>query len=110
MKHYYENVPRLGNVAVSRHAQSQMLEAGISQEAFDRALLDPTQPDAPDEQDVLWRVRPGAYCYSSPEPRLCGPRSPARADSPLNSQSLRRYLCQGRQSSWLDSDRCGKSA
>jgi hypothetical protein len=47
MKHYYENVPRLGNVAVSRHAQSQMLDAGISQEAFDRALLDPTQPILP---------------------------------------------------------------
>ena len=29
MKHYYENVPGLGNVAVSRHAQSQMLEVGI---------------------------------------------------------------------------------
>jgi hypothetical protein len=59
MKHYYENVPRLGNVAVSRHAQSQMLDAGISQEAFDRALLDPTQPDAPDGQDILWRERDG---------------------------------------------------
>ena len=43
MKHYYENVPRLGNVAVSRYAQSQ-----ISQEAFDRALLDPAQLDVPD--------------------------------------------------------------
>ena len=30
MRHYYENVPRLRNVAVSRHAQSQMLDAGIS--------------------------------------------------------------------------------
>ncbi len=59
MKHYYENVPRLGNVAVSRHAQSQMQNAGISQEAFDRALLDPTQPDAPDGQDILWRERDG---------------------------------------------------
>ena len=59
MKHFYENVPRLGNVAVSRHAQSQMLEAGISQEAFDRALLDPIQPDAPDGQDILWRERDG---------------------------------------------------
>ncbi len=59
MKHYYENVPCLGNVAVSRHAQSQMLDAGISQEAFDRALLDPTQPDVPDGQDILWRERDG---------------------------------------------------
>jgi hypothetical protein len=59
MKHFYENVPRLGNVAVSRHAQSQMLDAGISQEAFDRVLLDPIQPDAPDGQDILWRERDG---------------------------------------------------
>src|SRR5829696_3456255 len=59
MKHYYENVPRLGNVAMSRHAQSQMAEAGISQEAFDRALFDPTQPDASDGQDILWRERHG---------------------------------------------------
>src|SRR5918997_6110144 len=59
MKHYYENVPRLGNVAVSRHAQSQMRDAGISQEAFDRALLDPTRPDASDGQDILWRERDG---------------------------------------------------
>ena len=36
-----------------------MLDAGISQEAFDRALLDPTQPDVPDGQDILWRERDG---------------------------------------------------
>ena len=42
-----------------RHAQSQMLDAGISQEAFDRALLDPIQPDVPDGQDILWRERDG---------------------------------------------------
>jgi hypothetical protein len=59
MKHYYENVPRLGNVAVSRHAQSQILNTGISQQAFDRALLDPIQPDIPDGQDILWRERDG---------------------------------------------------
>src|SRR4051812_36436482 len=55
MKHFYENVPRLGNVAVSRHAQAQMIEAGISQEAFDRVLLEPTRPDIPDGADILWR-------------------------------------------------------
>jgi hypothetical protein len=32
---------------------------GISQKAFDRALLDPTQPDTPDGQDILWRERDG---------------------------------------------------
>ena len=59
MKHFYENVPRLGNVAVSRHAQAQMIEAGISQEAFDRVLLEPTRPDIPDGVDILWRERDG---------------------------------------------------
>src|SRR3954466_9729450 len=59
MKHFYENVPRLGNVAVSRHAQAQMIEAGIPQEAFDRVLLEPTRPDIPDGADILWRERDG---------------------------------------------------
>ena len=59
MKHFYENVPRLGNVAVSRHAQAQMIEAGISQEAFDRVLLEPPRPDIPDGADILWRERDG---------------------------------------------------
>ena len=59
MKHFYENVPRLGNVAVSRHAQAQMIEAGISQEAVDRVLLEPTRPDIPDGADILWRERDG---------------------------------------------------
>ena len=59
MKHFYGNVPRLGNVAVSRHAQAQMIAAGISQEAFDRVLLEPTRPDIPDGADILWRERDG---------------------------------------------------
>src|SRR5689334_21021054 len=57
--HFYRNVPGLGNVAVSRHAQSQMISAGITQEAFDKALLQPTRPDIPDGADVLWRERDG---------------------------------------------------
>ena len=57
MKHFYRDVKGLGNVAVSRHAQARMEELGISQEAFDRALLDPIRPDVPDGQDILWRER-----------------------------------------------------
>ena len=75
MKHYYENVPRLGNVAVSRHAQSQMAEAGISQAAFDRALFDPTQPDASDGQDILWRERHGLRLVILTKARPAPPRS-----------------------------------
>ena len=44
-KHFYRGVLRLGNVAVSRHAQARMIAEGVTQEAFDRALLTPTHPD-----------------------------------------------------------------
>ena len=57
MKHFYRNVPKLGNVAVSRHAQTRMEADGISQEAFEKALLEPIQPDVPDGMDILWRER-----------------------------------------------------
>jgi hypothetical protein len=57
--HFYRNVPRLGNVAISRHAQASMIDDGITQEAFDKALLEPTRPDVPDGADVVWRERDG---------------------------------------------------
>ena len=59
MNHFYRGVPKLGNVAVSRHAQARAEEDGISQEAFDRVLLEPIQPDIPDGTDILWRERDG---------------------------------------------------
>jgi hypothetical protein len=59
MKHFYEAVKGLGNVAVSRHAQARMEADGIPQEAFDRTLLEPTRPDVPDGADILWRERDG---------------------------------------------------
>lgn len=55
MKHFYRDVKGLGNVAVSRHAQERMEDEGVSQELFDRVLLDPDQPDIPDGMDILWR-------------------------------------------------------
>jgi len=58
-KHFYRDVPKLGHVAVSRHAQSQMIASGITQSAFDKALLAPTKPDIPDGADILWRERDG---------------------------------------------------
>jgi Domain of unknown function (DUF4258) len=57
--HFYRDVPTLGHVAVSRHAQDRMDEAGVSQEAFERVLLNPTHPDIPDGMDILWRERDG---------------------------------------------------
>ena len=36
-----------------------MEAAGITQETFDKSLLDPTRPDVPDGLDILWRERDG---------------------------------------------------
>ena len=70
MEHYYPNVPRLGNVAVSRHAQAQMEKAGIPEATFRRALLEPTRPDVPDGNGVLLRERDGLrlVILTRPEP------------------------------------------
>jgi hypothetical protein len=59
MNHFYRDVPNLGHVAVSRHAQQRAEEDGISQEAFDRVLLTPVAPDTPDGSEILWRERDG---------------------------------------------------
>ena len=59
MDHYFEAVPLLGNVAVSRHAQSQMKKENISQEEFELVLLHPIRKDVPDGMDVIWRERGG---------------------------------------------------
>ena len=59
MNHFYRDVPGLGNVAVSRHAQARAEEDRISQEAFDRVLLLPLTEDVPDGADILWRERDG---------------------------------------------------
>jgi hypothetical protein len=72
MTHFYRDVPRLGNVAVSRHAQARAEEDGISQEAFDRVLLNPGGPDLQEGPDVLWRERDGIrlVILTNPTPNL----------------------------------------
>ena len=57
MDHYFPDVPGLGNVAVSRHAQARMVEDGISEQDFKEALLNGST--TPDGQDVLWREKDG---------------------------------------------------
>lgn len=57
--HFYRDVPGLGHVAISRHAQARMNEFGISQEAFENVLLRPIRPDIPDGQEIAWRERDG---------------------------------------------------
>ena len=70
MQHFYPDVPKLGNVAVSRHAQAQIEAAGISEAEFREALLSPLQPDTPDGMDVLWRERGGIriVILTNPQP------------------------------------------
>ncbi len=52
-KYYFTEVPGLGNVAVSRHAQEQAEKHGVSELVFQRVLERGT--DRPDGQGVLWR-------------------------------------------------------
>lgn len=59
MKHYYEEVKGLGNVAISRHAQMRLSEDGITQSAFEKTLLYPIKPDVEDGIGVVWRERNG---------------------------------------------------
>jgi hypothetical protein len=69
-RHFYKDVPRLGNVAVSRHAQAGMIATGITQESFDKVLLHPTRPDIPDGADILWRERDGLRIVILTNPSL----------------------------------------
>ena len=53
MKHYYPDVPGLGNVALSRHAQAQAEKLGLTDEAVERILSKGT--DTPDGFATTWR-------------------------------------------------------
>ena len=57
MKHYYPDVPGIGNVAVSRHAQDRLAEDGISEREFEAVLL--RGDSVPEGQDILWRQKDG---------------------------------------------------
>lgn len=60
MNHFYRDIPGLGIVAVSRHAQARADEEGISHEAeaFDLCCW-PSTADVPDGADIVWRQRDG---------------------------------------------------
>jgi hypothetical protein len=57
MKHYYTDVPGIGNVAITRHAQSQAENAGFNEEMVAQALMNPDGKDIPDHQGVVFRDR-----------------------------------------------------
>lgn len=69
-KFYYEDVLKLGNVYVSRHAQDRMDDEGITPGLFEKVLLAPTRPDIPDGANVAWRERDGVrlVILLNPEP------------------------------------------
>jgi hypothetical protein len=68
MDHYFPNVPGLGNVAVSRHAQDRILDEGIAESTFRDALLH--GETIPDGQAVIWREKHGIriVILRKPEP------------------------------------------
>lgn len=67
-KFYFTDVPGLGNVAVSRHAQDRAAEDGITEDAFARALE--RGKDRPDGLATLWREDGGVrlVIVRRPEP------------------------------------------
>jgi hypothetical protein len=70
-KFYYANVPDLGNVAVSRHAQQQAEADGVTEEVFQRVLE--RGKDRPDGLGIVWREELGVrlVILLHPEP-YCG--------------------------------------
>jgi hypothetical protein len=67
-KYYFEDVPGIGNVAVSRHAQERAESEGITPRAFEQALLNGTT--IPEGPDILWRELNGVrlVILTRPEP------------------------------------------
>jgi hypothetical protein len=59
MNHFYRDVPKLGHVAFSRHAQERLEDEGVSEETVRSILYDTTQPDIPDGQGVVHREGQG---------------------------------------------------
>lgn len=55
---YYKDVPKLGNVAVTRHAQQNMIEQKISQQTFDDVLYN-GEEEIYDTFDVLRKFGKG---------------------------------------------------
>lgn len=57
MKYYYEDVPRLGNIALSRHAQDRAADQSIGDEVVEEVLMN--GKDTPDGMDTIWREHNG---------------------------------------------------
>jgi hypothetical protein len=57
MEHYFPDVPGLGNVAVSRHAQDRMRQDDIGEGTFRDALIE--GETIAEGHDVIWREKHG---------------------------------------------------
>jgi len=55
MKYYYKNIPRLGNVAITRHAQDRLVNDGVTDEQVEDVLMH--GHDRPDGNSVVWREK-----------------------------------------------------
>lgn len=52
-QHYYPDVPKLGNIALTRHAQARLDEEGITDEQFYKVLAAPSK-QAQEGFDIQW--------------------------------------------------------
>jgi hypothetical protein len=59
MNHFYRDVPGLGHVAISRHAQQSAADDNITEAEVERALFNPTAKDVPQGNDILIREARG---------------------------------------------------
>jgi len=59
MQYYYEAVPGLGNVAISRHAQDAIEKGIVTHHEFEDTLLHPIREDLLEGFNVVWREKGG---------------------------------------------------
>jgi hypothetical protein len=57
LTHFYRDVPGLGNVAVSRHAQERLEQAGVTPQIADDVMM--TGDTIPDGHDTIFRQKHG---------------------------------------------------
>jgi hypothetical protein len=55
----YADVPGLGDVVLSKHAQDRLRGLGVALRTFEDALMNPLEPDVWDSTSILWREKRG---------------------------------------------------
>ena len=90
MEHYFPDVPGLGNVAVSRHAQDRMAQDGISEEDFRDALM--RGETIPDGQDIVWREKDGIRVVILRRPTPFNGAMLAKTVYRIKAQASARFL------------------